>query len=188
MSKEDTKEKGYGKLQWFFLIIVIPSIFAIILIYIILTILGINVFERAKEIGSQVPFLSSYLVEEEEEQINIDELYLTIEEFEAEIERLQRQLVAKEDEISDLTNQASILEEELEIEQEQTVEVQKELAEIGKTYESMSTKNAANILSELPIEEAILHISQVSTDTRAGILAKMNPELAASIMSRLANQ
>lgn len=183
------EEKGYGKFQWFFFVIFIPSIFAIVLFVIILSILGFNVLEKAKNVGSNIPVISKYINEdEEEEQINIEDLYVQIAEQEEQINLLTRQLEQKEEEIKDLTNEATNLGEQLDEREEEVIATQKDLKEIAKTYEAMSTKNAANILSELNRDEALLHLSQIKIDVRAAILAKMEPELAADLMSRLANQ
>ncbi|MEB1810090.1 MAG: MotE family protein [Bacillaceae bacterium] len=187
-----SNEKEYSKIQWFFFVIFIPTLFAIILFAVILIFLGVDVKDKAKEIGGTLPFIGEYIIDEVEEDeenlINIDELQETIASQQNQIEQLERQLTQKDEEILQLQSEATSLEEQVVSQEEAVAEVRHDLKEIAKTYEAMSTKNAANILSELPTSEALLHISQISTQSRAGILAKMDPEKAAEIMSRLANQ
>ncbi|OLO40896.1 hypothetical protein BTR23_05330 [Alkalihalophilus pseudofirmus] len=187
-----SNEKEYSKIQWFFFVILIPTIFAIILFAVILIFLGVDLKEKAKEVGGNLPFIGEHFDEEVEEQehedVNIDELYEQIAAQQAQIDQLEQQLTQKDEELLQVQQEASSLEAQVELQEESVVEVRQDLKEIAKTYEAMSTKNAANILSELPTSEALLHISQISTQPRAGILAKMEPEKAAEIMSLLANQ
>ncbi|MDE5412964.1 MotE family protein [Alkalihalobacterium chitinilyticum] len=187
-----SNEKEYSKIQWFFFVIFIPTLFAIILFAVILIFLGVDIKDKAKEIGGNLPIIGEYIIddveEDEENQINIDELQETITSQQNRIEQLEQQLTQKDEELLQLQNEATFLEEQVVSQEEAVAEVRHDLKEIAKTYEAMSTKNAANILSELPTSEALLHISQISTQSRAGILAKMDPEKAAEIMSRLANQ
>ena len=100
------KEKTHSKLQWFFLVICIPVIFAIILFSVILSFLGINVMDKAKEYGGSLPVVSSLFVEEmEEEEVDVPLLDATIQEQQAEIERLQMIINQREEEIKSLKNE-----------------------------------------------------------------------------------
>lgn len=182
------KEKSYSKIQWFFLVIFIPIVFTAILAGVILSLLGVNVIEKAKDAVASVPFVADYVApEEEEEPVDVAAFEQTIAEQQAEVERLQSELTSKEEEISQLEMELVQLAESQTIERELAAREEQELEDIAKTYEAMSAKNAAAIISDLPIEEALLHISQVSIDVRADILGKMDSELAAELMSRLAN-
>ena len=79
------------------------------------------------------------------------------------------------------------MEEQLVNERENEAAVNEKLAEIGKVYEAMSAKNAANIITELSTDEAVTHLLQISTQNRAAIMAKMSPEQAAILMTQLTN-
>ncbi|MBU8907010.1 MotE family protein [Desertibacillus haloalkaliphilus] len=185
-----TKEKEYSKFQWFFLIIFIPTIFAVLLLGVILSFLGFNVIDEAKELGSNVPVLSSYLSDEEddeEEKVDVDGLITSLENKQAELERLERQLDQKDEEIASLQDEIVELELAFAQEQQQTADHHQEMADLASTYESMSAKNAARILSELSNEEVLFQISELNTETRAKILSNMGAERAAEIMRLLAN-
>jgi flagellar motility protein MotE (MotC chaperone) len=182
-------EKGYSKIQWFFLVIFIPTIFAVILFGVILSFVGIDVIDRAKQIGATLPFVSDYLSEEEEVdfQGEINELEATITERETAIEQLQKEIEQKTEEVQTIENERNQLEQQLAVREDMEEQTQQELDEIAKTYESMSAKNAATIIAALPEQEALLHISQLSTESKAAILEKMDGEKAAELMSQLAN-
>lgn len=177
------------KLQWFFFVIFIPLLFTIIVATVVLSLLGLNPIEKSKEWTSNVPIISSYIEKEEEKdyEAQIIQLEETITEQQKELERLQAEVKAKDEEISTLTFEQQSLIENEEIEKEIQLQTKKEWESIAKTYEAMSAKNAAAIIADLPIEEALLHISEVSIEARADILAKMDSDIAANIMSRLAN-
>ncbi len=181
-------EKGHGKFQWFFFIIFIPTVFSLFLIYVVLTILGVDVLEKGREVGGDIPILSDYLIEDEGvDEVNVEELLHEIEQKQMKIAQLETRLEKKDEEIDSLSKMVRDIEEQLQIERDVAVEVQQELKEIAKLYEAMSAKNAANILAALSIEEVVVHISQISMNHRAAILAKMDPEQAGQIISLLAN-
>ncbi|NEU29371.1 MotE family protein [bacterium LRH843] len=184
-----TKEKSYNKLQWFFLVIFIPIVFTVILSGVIVSLLGINVLDKAKEIGGSLPIVSSYLSDEPEnldgEQVPL--LEQKIAEQQAELDKLHDEMKRKDEEILQLERKQLQLEESQVVQKELAARKKKELGEIAKTYETMSPKNAAAILAALPIDEAFMHLEQVSIEVRANILAKMESKKAADLMSRLAN-
>jgi flagellar motility protein MotE (MotC chaperone) len=183
-------EKTHSKIQWFFLVICIPIIFAIILFSVILSFLGVDVMDKAREYSGNIPVVSSWMTEEEEEiqKIDVQSLEATIEEQQGEIERLQATIIHREEEIKSLKNEQAQVDHQPLIEEELYSEEATELKDIAKTYESMSTKNAAGIIAQLSTEDALLHLSLVSIEVRAGILSKMDSEVAADLMSRLASQ
>jgi flagellar motility protein MotE (MotC chaperone) len=183
-------ERSYSKIQWFFLVIFIPVLFSIILFTVILSFLGVDIMDKAKQVSQSVPVLSSMVEDEnvEEEPIDVGLFEQQLSEQTAELERLQGVIKQREEDIRKLENKILQLEKMNENTENSQDENQEELQNLAKTYESMSTKNAANIISQLPVEEAFLHLSQVSIDTRAGILAKMDSELAADLISQFTNQ
>lgn len=183
-------EKNYSKLQWFFFVILIPAIFAVILFVIVMYVLGVNVGEKVVQVGSNIPYVSKFFVEEEEEIINPDELLEQIAVLQDEKENLEQKITQKDEEIEKLREEVRLQEEAMKKKEEESKVQEKdsELKQIAKTYESMSAKKAASIIEQLEINEAIRHISQLNNDTRAAILEKMDPEKAAQIVSRLAKQ
>ena len=56
---EEQEEKKYSKIQWFFIVIVIPALFALAVAMVVASVAGINVFEKAKEYSENIPFISS---------------------------------------------------------------------------------------------------------------------------------
>ena len=57
--------------------------------------------------------------------------------------------------------------------------------DIIRTYESMSPKKAAQIITVLEEEEAIKVLSNIKADTLSAILEKMEPASAAKLMQKL---
>jgi peptidoglycan hydrolase CwlO-like protein len=56
---EEQEKNKYSKIQWFFVVIFIPSLFAIAVALIVATVAGVNVYETAKDFSGKIPFLSS---------------------------------------------------------------------------------------------------------------------------------
>ncbi len=180
------KEKSYNKIQWFFFVIFIPVVFTIILALVISSFLGFNVIEKGKELSARLPILSSYVGKEKnDESAIILELEQKLADQQAELDKKKNEIERKDKEISELKLKRTQVEEQQTVEHEQGTKKDQELKETAKTYEAMSPKNAAAIISELPNEEAIRHLTHVSIETRAKILAKMDSEKAADLISKL---
>lgn len=182
------EEERYSKIQWFFMVILIPVVFAIILFSIILNLMGVNVLDHAKQIAANVPYLSEYvktdeLLSSDVEKIHIEELSAVAKAREMEIEQLKSNIASKETEIQSLQDEIKMLMTELEEKQGAQDIKGQEYKSIAKMYVTMSAKNAASILSELPEEEAALQLSFLKPDVSAAILAKMKPEKAAQLIT-----
>lgn len=192
MENEERETKEYGKIQWFFMGCFIPLVFTVILAVVVLSFMGISVIEKTKEFGSNIPVVSSWIDDDVEEIIDVDELHMTIEDKHNEIESLQGQVEERELEVNALTKEVSqLLARVDELEQEVIdveIEYGLEQVEIAKTYEAMKPKDAARIIAELELNKAIEHISTLKAETRAAILAQMNPERAAEILTSLFNE
>ncbi|WP_078554675.1 MotE family protein [Bacillus alkalicellulosilyticus] len=189
-------QKEYGKFQVFFFVIFIPCCFLIILFFSLSSLLGYNTLGKAKEVGAKIPYISTIIGEEvegtEDDEMKVDDLLASILEKEAVIEELEAVMEAKNDKIAKIEEQNKILEQKLELKDKEPEvekdEPRKDLEDIGKTYQAMSAKNAAAILEQLPLDQTLLHLSQVPVAARAAILTKMETEKAAEIMANLTDQ
>lgn len=186
------EEQQYSKVQWFVMVIFIPVVFAIVLFSIILSMMGVNVFNEAKQVASKIPVISEYVKTEEQlleekEKTNLEEVVEKLNQREIEIARLEQSLTAKDDEIDALKNDIELLMKQLEEIENYHLEIEADYTEIAKLYEKMSVKNAARILSELPDEQAATHLSFIKTDVRAAILAQIPAEKAAKLITLISN-
>lgn len=186
---EIEEEKGYGVFQWILFVLVIPLLFAITVALIVMTVAGVNVFEKAKEIGSHMPFVSSLIDDGgsadkggQTDKEKIVSLQAEIKNKEAKIEQLEKNLKASDKKMEDLYTEKDRLEIELEKLKETddaAVAEEKQDNQLISTYESMSPKNIANILVNLSDNEAVKILSEMSTEKQADILEKLPPEKAA---------
>lgn len=190
LQNENIEElKSPGIFQKLFYWVLIPLLFGIAVLLVIASFTGTNVFEKAKELTGNLPFVSSQ--EEPTDSMPIDsqkvvELQAEIQEKEARISQLQTQL----DGANAKNQEAQILQEELEYEiqklkREQTV-ARKEFTEITSAFEKMSAKEAAPILVEMNTGDALKILSQLKAETLSNVLSKMSPENAAKFTELLA--
>ncbi len=190
LQNENVEEvKSPGIFQKLFYWVLIPLLFGVAVLLVIASFTGTNVFEKAKELTGNLPFVSSQ--EEPTDSMPIDsqkivELQAEIQEKEAQISQLQTQL----DSANAKNQEAQILQEELEYEiqklkNEQTV-AQKEFTEITSAFEKMSAKEAAPILVEMNTDDALKILSQLKAETLSNVLSKMSPENAAKFTELLA--
>lgn len=180
--------KSPSLFQKFFYWVLIPLIFVIAVLLVIASFTGTNVFEKAKELSNNLPFVSSQ--EEEPSSTPIDgqklvELQAEIEEKEAQIAQLQSQL-----ESANAKNQeAQILQEELEYEIEklknQQSTVQQKFTELISAYEKMAAKEAAPILEAMNTNDAVRILSELKPATLSEVLSKMSAENAAKFTELL---
>ncbi|KKB42360.1 MotE family protein [Bacillus thermotolerans] len=175
--------KGYGVFQWIIFMIVIPLLFALLVTLIVMTVAGINVLEKAKEL----PVISQIMDEESADngKENNERVALLKEEAkqkDVKIQELEKELEQSKREVEELLTEKDRLELEIQKMKEQEKEKEEKKAQdrsIISTYESMSPKNVANILVNLTDDEAVEILSEMSTDQQADILEKLPPETAA---------
>ncbi|MGR3763862.1 MotE family protein [Rossellomorea sp. NS-SX7] len=178
--EEEKDTKSNSRFQWIVFVVFIPLLFAITVALVVMTLAGINVFEKAQS----VPFVSNILPaenEQDQEQLKsrIVSLQASIEDKEAKISQLQSEIGGKEKENEKL--QATIEQQKLELEELRQIgeENKRAFKEVVSTFESMSAKSAAPVLLKMEDQEAIKILSSIKPDDLADILEKMPPEDAA---------
>lgn len=189
----EKEDRTFNKFQWFIFTGLIPTLFAILIVLIVLSFAGINVFEKAKEYGEKVPFISSFIEEdtnksEEEWETSLLELEAEIKDREAQIENLLTKLDGKDKEVE----RGKLEVEQLQLQVAELVAIQEEnkraFKDIIKTYETMSAKKAAPIISQMNEQEALKILTTIKSDTLAAILESLEPEKAAKYTEMLTNE
>lgn len=188
--QDETEERHYSKLQSFFIIVVIPSIFAVAVALIVATVAGVNVIDKAKEYREKIPFLPSQeeqIVEKQKQDLEeqIKELELEIKIRDDSIAQLKSRLDSKDKEIEKLQLEKKQLEREIETLLSLEQKTQQEFREIIKTYETMSAKKAAPIIVQMNEQDALEILSHLKSDTLAAIMERMNAADAARFTSLL---
>lgn len=185
------EEKPYNKFQWV-LLAIIPLFFVILITLILMTVAGVNVFQYGKDIASKIPGIESMVQEEEQAEKaavqygeKIVDLEAEIADANAKIAKLETSIVSKDEEIQDLNIEKQRLQLEIEKLKLQQDENRRAFKDIIRTYESMSPKKAAQIITVLEEEEAIKVLSNIKADTLSAILEKMEPASAAKLMQKL---
>ncbi|WP_169908378.1 MotE family protein [Metabacillus halosaccharovorans] len=194
----ETKKQEYSKLQWFFFVIFIPVVFTLTLVLIILSVAGFDVIGKAKSTITSIPVVENLVNKEKE---NPDELVIaekeqetqeenkklekTIEEQATMISALESDVGAKEKEAQKLTQEISSLEKQ--IEEIAKAEEESQSRDIGKLYDNMSSKKAAEIIPNLTQDDALLILSSLDDKQVADILAKMSVEDAVKFTNLLSS-
>lgn len=189
----ESQEKN-SVFQWVLFVIVIPLLFAITIALIVMTIAGVNVFEKAKDIGQNIPGISSMLDDEKADesgkpaQEKMTSLQAELKNKEAKLEKLQKKLDDSDKEIESLKTERDRLEvqlEQLQNQAEKPEAEEKKANALTATYKEMSPKNIANILVNLKDNEAIAILSELDTKKRADIMEKLPPATAANYTKKL---
>ena len=174
--KEEKKE-SHSRFQRVIFIIVIPLLFAITFALVIMTVAGINVFEKAQSLSSDIPFLAKVLPSNDDQdreqlQEKIISLNASIEDQDAKMTQLQSEMDKKDSDNEQL--QATIQQQKEELEELRQIgeENKRAFKEVINTFEAMSAKSAAPVLMQMEDEEAMKILSSIKPDTLADILEK----------------
>lgn len=193
---EETLEskKPYNKFQWF-LIAITPVFFTIFVLLIVLTVAGVNVFQWSQNMGEKIPIISNFLEEQKKpsiDDLNQEIIHLSgdIKDREAEIGLLKSDLEQVEEEKDQLEEEIQRLEKKIESYElapvEESGDEKQAFKDIIKTYEDMSPRKAAAIITALEDADAVEILGNVKANTLAGILEKMEPGDAARLTKQLA--
>ncbi|MCA1053513.1 MotE family protein [Rossellomorea aquimaris] len=183
---EGKETESGSRLQWIVFVIFIPLLFAITIALIVMTVAGINVFEKAQSIPIVAKVLpSDHKQEQEQLQSRITSLQASIEDKESTISQLQNEMDASQEENEKL--QATIDQQKLEMEELRQIgeENKRAFKEVVSTFESMSAKSAAPVLLKMESQDAVKILSNIKPDQLADILEKMPPEDAARLTGLL---
>lgn len=188
-TEEKAKRKKAGFFQWV-LVIIVPLVFAIIVLSIVLSLTGIDVVNTSKEFANKVPFLSSVVTTQEEEeqareQNNFEKI---ISEKDTQIENLEVEVSSQSQTIDELNQEVVKLTEQLaqatdnkEVNQEET----KNLSKLTKSYEEMEPERAASILTNVEQGMATAILNDMKDENRGEILSQMDAEIAAELTQSL---
>ncbi|MFJ7933142.1 MotE family protein [Sporosarcina sp. NPDC096371] len=186
------KEKPIGIFQILMLWIFIPLLFATAVLLIIATFADINVFDKAKGWSSSLPFIS----EKNEEDSGAADLVLEervvtlqaeIQEKEAKLFKLQNDFEKSTDENEKLLIEQQRLIDEIAQLISEKEDTKKDFEGIVTTFEKMSAKSVAPVITKMSDVEAIRILTNLKSDTLAAVLEKMAPEDAAKYTSLMAS-
>lgn len=189
--EEIQEERGYSKWEWFFYMIFIPALFATLLGGVLLSLLGVNVIDKALSLANQIPYVEKLVPEtnneqaagEKPEQNTLQKELLAakgeLAKSKQVVAELKAEAIKKDGTIQTLEKQAADLQKLIEDKRATEEDRQKQYADLAKIYTTMSAGKAAPIIENLTIEEAVTVLTKMKPEQRAEILAKMDPKKAA---------
>jgi flagellar protein FlbB len=190
MKKEIEKKQKSNIGKKILFAIVLPLIFICMIMIIIFSFLGKNIFEEA----SNIPIIGSIfatdasVVTTEDLQKQINQLKAALSDEQAKVSDLELQLEQKEQELETLKQEnieSDLVNQEVNSENLEEQSITDEWATIAKTYENMKPKNAAAILVSMDEPTALNILSSMREKNVAAILEKMPAENAAKFTVKL---
>lgn len=175
MAKKEKKKGGF--FQWFFMLFLIPLLFAVVLSVAVMSFMGINVTQLGQDV------VKSVIGSEE----SADDAGTSGEELEAkeeEIVELQQRLDEREQELRSVEEELEEL--TLETESEENSEEEESSGNTGsvqKIYGEMKPATAAAVLGQQETEVIVQQLYSLQPEEQAAILEEMDEELAASVVS-----
>ncbi len=127
----EIKVQKPNKIQWFLFVVIIPLIFAILVIAIVFSLTGGNVFEKAKDISTTI----STQVFQNSEKTNTK----TTEQYEKEIVSLEADIKDKEAEIKSLESVVDSRDQTIQQAEAEKQQLQKQLDELQNAQNTESS-------------------------------------------------
>jgi flagellar motility protein MotE (MotC chaperone) len=187
----DEKKKPFNFFQRFLLVVVIPTMFALVVFILLLVYTGTDVMKKGKELAEYIPFLSSETANKEqiikENKNTIAELEKKITDQQTNIESLEKKLENSDKNTQAVNLEKDKLQRELDALKESQEETKKVFEDIVKTYETMTPKKSASIISEMSEREGMKILASLKPAKLALILEKMEPAIASKYTELLSN-
>lgn len=189
LEQNDVEERSPGIFQKIFILGVIPLLFIITVLLIISMFTSFNVFEKAKDLTSALPFISK---EENTSSANNAEkvvsLQAQIKEKEAELEKLKADLEKAAADNDTLVVEQERLQFEIDKLKREQQQAEIDFAEILATYEKMDPTISAPVIVKMNETEALRILTNLKPKTLADILSNMKAEEAAKYTELMAKQ
>ncbi|RZT22939.1 flagellar motility protein MotE (MotC chaperone) [Fictibacillus sp. BK138] len=178
-----------SKFVWFLLVIAVPAVFAVTVFGIVLSFMGVNVIEEAKNSGKKIPIVKN-LLNDEAPAVSVSQNTEKqwkdrFEEQEEYIKILSADLQKKEKEVTVLKSDIALLEKQ--VEDAETSVKADENGQLKKLYEAMSAKDAAAVMSEMNNNEVLAILTLLQAESQAAILAKLDAKRAAELTVLMAS-
>lgn len=185
--KVNNEKKRFSFLK-LLLFILVPLLTTTAVLLVIAKNADINVFDKAKEWTSKLPFVEERekkeeIVDNKEFEERIVTLQAEIKEKEALVFQLEDKLQKAKEESESLRIDQEKLQDEIALLQRESEESKRNFNEIITTFEKMSPKASAPVIVKMNDAEALQILSKLKPDTLAAILEKMSPEDAAKYTS-----
>ncbi|WML43703.1 MotE family protein [Neobacillus sp. PS3-40] len=182
--KKELEEKQGKSFLWFLYVVFIPLLFAITVALVICFVAGVNVLDAAKDVGQKIPVIGTLVQKDHSKSATISdkdaiELQGQIKDREAQISQLQSSLENKNKDIKEAELENIRLQKEMDDMTKSLANNKRAFKDIIKTYETMSPKKVAPILTQMNDKEAVKILSTVKADTLAAIMENMNAKDAA---------
>ena len=183
---EKKKDESPGIFQKLLLWVLIPLLFTTALVLIIAKFADVNVFDKAKEMSANLPFIGE--PQDKDKNVGTDDVVLEervvtlqaeLKEKEAQLFKVQAELDESADENESLLIEQERLLDEIAVLERGDESAKEKSNEIVATFEKMSAKSAAPVLTNMSDAEAIEILVNLKTDKLAAILEKMAPKDAA---------
>lgn len=178
------QEGKSGSFQKLLLWVLIPLLFTTALVLIIAKFADVNVFDKAKELSGNLPFITEKKVEDPVMgDLILEERVVTmqaeIQEKEAQLFKVQQDLDKSANENEKLLIEQEKLLDEIAVLVRNKDDSKRDFNEIVTTFEQMSAKSSAPVITKMSDAEAMRILTNLKSDTLAAIFEKMTPEDAA---------
>ncbi|MBH0160982.1 MotE family protein [Fictibacillus sp. 26RED30] len=179
-----------NRMVWFLLVVFVPFVFALTVFGIVLSFMGVDVWEEAKNTSKNMPIIKNIFSEKSEVAVTNNgqekQWKSKFDEQEDYIKILSADLQKKEKEVTDLKSNIALLEKQ--VEDAETSEKEEENEQLKKLYEAMSAKDAAAVMSEMNNNQIMGILMLLQSETQAAILAKLDAKRAAELTVLMANK
>jgi flagellar protein FlbB len=182
------KKKGTRLFQEVLLWTLIPLLFTTMVLLIIAYVADVNVLDKMKQVTQSLTRTDDKQSNDENEndliiEERVVDLQAEIQEKEAQLFKLQEELSKTEEEKKSLLDEQTSLLAQIEELKMGKEDYKRDKKEIISTFEKMSAKSAAPVITNMSDAEAIEILTSLKPEVLAPILEKMSPKDAAKYTS-----
>ncbi|MDO7905831.1 kinesin [Paenibacillus sp. JX-17] len=200
----DIEKESSGGIERF-LFFLIPIVFTVVLVGVLLTMFNIDFRNTMLNVAREVPVVKNWVPESKDDpkkseietakdqaksaEATIKELKSQVAKQDQQIQQAQTDKSEQQSKVEELEKQVQDLQAAADTSAAQTQQdaYTKQIKDLAKMYSTMSAGKAAPILQNMTTEEIVQLLSQMNQESRAAILAKMDPKTAADITVALQN-
>lgn len=193
-NKDIDNDQKSGWFQNLILWVFIPLLALSAIVLIITKATDINVFDAANDWSKSLPFIgekSKNDNENAEDNLVIKERVVTlqaeIQEKEAQLYKLQQELDQSAEQNEKLLIEQEKYLDQIAVLQREKDDSRRKFQDIVTTFEQMSAKASAPVITNMSDAEAIRILTSLKSDTLAAVLEKMSPEDAAKYTTMMTN-
>lgn len=198
MPDTEKVKKSSGRMERILLMFIVPVLFTVMITFVLLSIMDHQMLDSVLRTANSIPVVGKLIPSPKTDDSladEADEMEASSEQADEDYQVVLQLLEGKERELNEIREenqsylatiailQDEVLQLEQNVKQQELTEeeyVQK-ISQVSRTYADMMPSRAASIMQNLTLNEIVLLLEHMRSDSQTAILEKLPPQLAADV-------